>query len=161
MLTRLLHGVHDLRRAYWRLVEPTVVGVRALVLQEGRVFLVRHSYLPGWYLPGGKVDRGETAATAVLREVAEECALAASRAELLAVYANAEQNRNDHILLYRVEDARPLPPAPRLRRALRALEIVESGFFAIDALPPETTAATRRRLAEFTGPSRCPIPEVW
>ena len=37
------------------------LGVRLVVLDaEGRVFLVRHSYLPGSHLPGGAVDPGES-----------------------------------------------------------------------------------------------------
>ena len=35
------------------------LGVRAACFDaEGRIFLVRHTYLPGWYLPGGGVERG-------------------------------------------------------------------------------------------------------
>ena len=37
-------------------------GVRAAVIDaENRIFLVKHTYVPGWYLPGGGVDPGETA----------------------------------------------------------------------------------------------------
>ncbi|MEM9842987.1 MAG: NUDIX domain-containing protein, partial [Pseudomonadota bacterium] len=35
------------------------LGVRAIVENaEGQVLLVRHTYTPGLYLPGGGVERG-------------------------------------------------------------------------------------------------------
>jgi ADP-ribose pyrophosphatase YjhB (NUDIX family) len=141
---QLLTIGHQLRRFYWRIFEPTIVGVRALIVRNNRVMLVRHTYLKGWYLPGGKVDRGETAYTALCREVAEECALLVKSAKLAAVYSNIEQNRNDHILLYCVEDFESGEAIP-----LYQLEIAEASFFDIDSLPAETTPATRRRLAEY------------
>ena len=47
---------------WWsRLTRAKTLGVRVLVQAEaGRVLLVRHTYLDGWYLPGGGVDGGET-----------------------------------------------------------------------------------------------------
>ena len=41
------------RLFYW-LFRPITAGVRILCAdQANRVLLVRHSYLPGWHLPGG------------------------------------------------------------------------------------------------------------
>jgi ADP-ribose pyrophosphatase YjhB (NUDIX family) len=137
-------AAHRLRRLYWRALEPQILGVRALILDGPRVMLVRHTYLPGWYLPGGRVDRGETAGRALVREVEEECALRVEAARLLSVHSNAEVNRNDHVLLYAVERFAAGGPASPLRR----LEIAEARFFPVGALPADTTPATRRRLAE-------------
>src|SRR5438105_10157730 len=106
-LGQLLSAAYKIKHTYWRIFEPTIVGVRALIVRDDQVMLVRHTYLKGWYLPGGKVDRGETALTAVCREVSEECALVVKRARLSAIYSNIEQNRNDHIALYLIDDFEP------------------------------------------------------
>ena len=69
MFLRLLYS---LRRLYWRLTRPLTVGVRLMAVEEGKVLLVRHTYLDGWYLPGGGVQAGETLEAAICREAGEE-----------------------------------------------------------------------------------------
>jgi ADP-ribose pyrophosphatase YjhB (NUDIX family) len=119
------------------------LGARIVALDaEGRVFLVRHGYREGWYMPGGAVDPGETALEAVQREAREEGNLVCDEApRLVGVYYNRREGR-DHVLVYRCDRARQTTPRTP------DWEIAESGFFALDALPPATTPATRRRLAE-------------
>jgi ADP-ribose pyrophosphatase YjhB (NUDIX family) len=54
------------------------IGVGAVVLDAGRVLLVRRGKPPlagKWSLPGGLLELGETTAEAARREVAEECGL--------------------------------------------------------------------------------------
>jgi len=37
------------------------LGIRVAVLDGAdKVFLIRHSYVPGWHFPGGGVEPGET-----------------------------------------------------------------------------------------------------
>ena len=98
IVPRLIHGSA-------RFTRPLTMGVRAALLREGaegeEVFLVRHSYVPGWHLPGGAVEAGETAEDAVVREVAEECAIAVEgRPELFGLYFNRGASRRDHVAVY-------------------------------------------------------------
>lgn len=141
LVPRLIHGSA-------RFVRPLTMGVRAVVERGGEagpeVFLVRHSYVAGWHLPGGAVEVGETAGEAVAREVREECAVEVQgRPELFGLYFNRVASRRDHVAVYRVRDFRVLSP--------RAAdwEILEAGFFPRARLPEGTTAATRARLAEM------------
>ena len=122
------------------------LGVRAACFdEEGRVFLVRHSYVPGWYMPGGGVERGETVPAALAKELREEGNLEILGApELFHVYRNRAASRRDHVVFYRV-NVRQTAPRPADR------EIVECGFFALDALPDKVTTATLARLRELSG----------
>lgn len=133
-------------QAWSRLSRSLSLGVRGLVFDaEGRVLLVEHTYIPGWYLPGGGVERGETAEQAVIRELREEGGVEAiGRPRLRSVHDNREQFSGDHVLLFQIETWRPCDPTAHA-------EILNRGWFAPDALPPDATAATRRRLAEALG----------
>jgi 8-oxo-dGTP pyrophosphatase MutT (NUDIX family) len=148
LIQRILH-------AYWRISRGLTVGVRAAVFDgDGRVFLVKHSYLPGWHLPGGGVETGETILAALERELREEGNIELTEPPVFhAVYFNRRISRRDHVALYIVRSFRQTTP-PRPNR-----EIVAHGFFAADALPADTSRATRERIAEvLTGR---PPAEIW
>jgi len=142
----LVHLPMKLYLGLARLRRGMTLGVRAAVFDgDGRVFLVRHTYTPGWYLPGGGVEPGETLVAALDRELMEEGAIALDRpAELFGLYLNRHISRRDHVALFVARDWRQVRQ-PRLPN----LEIVECGFFAPNDLPDGATAATRQRLAEI------------
>jgi ADP-ribose pyrophosphatase YjhB (NUDIX family) len=138
----------SLRRAlhlYWRYTRGLTVGVRGAVFDgSGRVFLVKHSYVDGWHLPGGGVERGETLRDALERELIEEGNIRLVEAPALhGIFFNPAGSRRDHIAVFVVKSFRQeTPPQP-------GREIIEHGFFSPRALPGDTTLGTRRRLAEL------------
>jgi 8-oxo-dGTP pyrophosphatase MutT (NUDIX family) len=138
---------------YWRFARGMTLGVRAVVLDaENRVFLVKHSYLTGWHLPGGGVEVGETFHDALQRELAEEGRIELSgEAVLHGLFLNSHVSRRDHVAVYLIKHFRQdrLPEPNR--------EIVECGFYAASALPADTTKGTRLRIAEVLE-KRTPIP---
>ncbi|MBC7583854.1 NUDIX domain-containing protein [Tardiphaga sp. vice352] len=129
---------------YFRVARGMTLGVRAVVLDaDNRVFLVRHTYVSGWYLPGGGVEVGQSFREAMLRELMEEGRIEVlGEPVLLGVYLNSHVSPRDHVAVYVVRQFRQ-DRAPEPNR-----EIAETGFFALDSLPSDTTEGTRLRLAE-------------
>jgi ADP-ribose pyrophosphatase YjhB (NUDIX family) len=134
-------------RLFWRVTRPRTLGIRALLLDaEGRVALVRHTYADHWYLPGGGVKKGESLEAALRRELDEEIAVTGVAIErVVGLYHNVREGKDDHVVVVAVRTA---AAGGDLRRADR-LEIAEAGWFAPDALPPGTSPATARRIAEY------------
>ena len=94
LLRRLFHF-------YWRFARGLTLGVRAVVIDgTGRVFLVKHSYVAGWHLPGGGVEAGETLMTALTRELREEGNIELGEPpDFFAIYFNRRASWRDHVAL--------------------------------------------------------------
>jgi 8-oxo-dGTP pyrophosphatase MutT (NUDIX family) len=147
--------IRQLTHFYWRFSRGATLGVRAMVIDgAGRIFLVKHSYVAGWHLPGGGVETGETVFAALARELAEEGNIAMTAPPVLhGVFFNRLVSRRDHVALFIVREFRQDgAPQPNY-------EIIEHGFFAPDALPDGTGRATRARIAEVLGGAA--VSEVW
>lgn len=137
---RLLHLLFVLAR-------PMTLGTRIAAFDaDGRVFLVRHTYIEGWHLPGGGVDPGETCEESALRELVEEGNIECpQRLRLVSLHFNRRASRRDHIAFYRADGVRQTAAHVADR------EIAECGFFKLCALPEGVTPATRARLSELAG----------
>ena len=83
--------------------------------------------MPGWHLPGGGVETGETALEALERELHEEACIAIGRAAgPLGVFFNRKISRRDHVLVYVIRRFTVLEVKQPDR------EIAEAGFFPLD-----------------------------
>ncbi|MGF7161742.1 ADP-ribose pyrophosphatase YjhB (NUDIX family) [Rhodoligotrophos appendicifer] len=122
-----------------------------LVDDHERVLLVRHTYTPGWMLPGGGVEHGQTCLDAVRCELDEEVGVTLTEPPvLMGVLANFVRHPGDHVVLYHARNWRQ---EPRF-----SPEIAEAALFPLRSLPEGTTPATRRRIAEFCGK---PVGDQW
>ncbi|RGP41819.1 8-oxo-dGTP diphosphatase [Altererythrobacter insulae] len=136
--TKVLH-------LYFRLSRGLTLGVRAVVRSEnGKFLLVRHTYLPGWHFPGGGIERSETAAEALARELRQETGLELhSNPKLHGIFFNRAVGDHDHVLVY-LCDTKGSSPAN-----YSSLEIAEIRFFGLDELPPDIDAGTSQRINEI------------
>lgn len=144
---------YAIRSVYWRVRRPTTVGVRiAATTDSGSTVVVRHSYGPqSLYLPGGRVDRGETCARAAVRELEEETAIQPLRGEqslhLFGVYTSQRGGLTSHIILFALP-ATEWDPSD-LAGPPDGVEITEVTTTPRDAPLAGLSQATRRRLQEL------------
>ncbi len=136
---------------YARFRRGMTLGVRAACFdRDGRVFLIRHTYVAGWYFPGGGVEPGESMEQSLARELVEEGGIRLDEPPaLFGVYLNRHVSRRDHVGFF-VSHAWTRANPPRVPN----MEIADCGFFARDALPEGATQGTRRRLDEIAGAPR-------
>lgn len=129
-----------------RLRRGMTLGVRAMLLKDRHVLLVRHSYVPGWYFPGGGVEIGESVTEALQREIREEAGAALTAPpQIFGVYRSAHADRRDHVVLFVCREWTHTPPA------LPNGEIVAAELFPVDAVPEDAGKGTKARLREVFG----------
>lgn len=154
-LARLLHALHH---AWLWIARPLTVGVRVILLREGdgvtEVLLVRHTYQDAWALPGGGVERGETLEQAACREAREEAGAVLATLKLHGVYTNFFDFKSDHVVVFTCTDFTLQPRQP-------SLEIAETRFFPVDALPEDLFAGHRRRVEEVRAGSHVAEAGKW
>ena len=117
--------------------ELPLVGVGSVIIQDGRVLLVKRAHPPiqgQWSIPGGVLEVGEMVRDAAIREAREETGLAVEPGELLGVYDRILRDP-DHRVQYHyvLIDFLCRHVAGELRAASDASEVC---WFAPEELPP-------------------------
>ena len=139
---------------WWRIQRGMTLGVRGIVENPaGEILLVKHTYVAGWHIPGGGVERGETIYDALRKELREEAGIDPSGTlELIGVYSNEAKFRGDHVAVFRVRDWSECAMTAHH-------EIAETGWFHPTALPDGIVGGAMRRITEvYEG---APISGVW
>ena len=152
----LIYGLlMRLRSVFWRLRRPLLVGVRALIVRDGQVLLIRHrSGQEPWALPGGGAERYERLAEAARREAAEETGAQVRVDALLGVYDRFGGGVTNYIAVFVCTPLSADAQPGRDPRPPRSLEIAEARFFPLDDLPASLDPGARRRVAEYVAGER-------
>ena len=139
---------------YSRLMRGKTLGVRVAVFDSaGAVMLVKHSYAPGWILPGGGVEKGEQLMTAAIREIHEEAGLIAEGPLVFhGIFSNETIFAGDFVCCYVLRQFKRESWSPNF-------EISNAEFFTLDHLPADITPGSQRRLNEIL--KGHPISEHW
>ncbi|MBZ5654447.1 MAG: NUDIX hydrolase [Acidobacteriia bacterium] len=116
--------------------EVPFVGVGAVIVQNGRVLLIRRGQPPllgEWSLPGGVLECGETLRDATVREAREETGLVVETVDMLGVYERVIRSDDERVRYhYVLIDFLCRPVEGELKAGSDAADV---RWFARDELP--------------------------
>ena len=140
-------------KVYCFIFRPIREGVRIMMIQDDKVWLVRHTYIPGWFMPGGGLERGETIEKAARREAFEETGAQLGEVTMMGVYTNFVQWKTDHTIVFICKDFTITGKSDG--------EIAEVGTFSLDELPADVFPSHRLRLDEVRAGKNIPQFGEW
>jgi 8-oxo-dGTP pyrophosphatase MutT (NUDIX family) len=141
LLNLIIKILYQVFRLILQLFKPMTHGVRALMVRDGQVLLVRHVYEDKWFLPGGLVERGETLEEAIRREATEEAGAEIQNLHLFGVYTNFKNGWYDHITVFLCQEFQLTGQSDH--------EIERMCFFPLDDLPERISQGSRNRIQDF------------
>jgi len=140
-------------KIYCFLFRPIRMGVRVVMVQDNAIWLVRHTYMDGWFLPGGGVERRETLEQAARREAREEAGAELKDVTMLGVFTNFIQWQTDHTAVFLCTDFKITGKSDG--------EIAEIRAFPLDRLPAETYSPHRALLDAYRKGEKLPNFGEW
>lgn len=154
-------GAYRMMRVYWRLANPQTHGALVLIWHEGKVLLVKNSYVSYHSAPGGYVHDGENSRDAAARELREETGMRVTGEDLVPALSKWHdwEGKREHIEIFEL-DARELPDIQVDNR-----EVVSAAFYApeealaLTVFPPLREVISRRVPGSESGaPGGTPSP---
>jgi 8-oxo-dGTP pyrophosphatase MutT (NUDIX family) len=132
------NGAYQMMRVYWAVRRPDTHGALVAIWHDGKILLVRNSYLKYYSLPGGYVRTGETGRQAAMRELLEEVGIGLTEDKFVpALDARLDwEGKRDHVEIFRVD----LPYAPKIvidnREVVAAQLYTPQEALKLDLFPP-------------------------
>ncbi|KTD40410.1 NUDIX domain-containing protein [Legionella parisiensis] len=119
------------------------LGSRAIILNHNhQILLVKHTYQPHWYLPGGGVKKGESAKEAIIRELKEEVGIIPTEEpQLFGIYFHTYMGVNDYPVIFIIKNF--------TSREAYSHEIEQMAWYDYTDLPDMVSPGTKRRLDEY------------
>ena len=114
-------------KIYCFIFRPIRMGVRVAMIENDKVWLIRHTYLDGWFLPGGGLNKWEALDQAARREAREETGAELGDVSLLGVFTSYRQWKTDHTAVFLCKDFK--------FEGVSDAEIAELKLFPITQLP--------------------------
>lgn len=118
------------------------IGAGVVIVEDGKVLLVKREDLEVWALPGGGVDEGESLAETAVREAYEETGLEVELTHLIGIYSEIGSWSDWHVASFAAEVA-----GGELKTQLG--EVLDLRFFPLDALPEDMFWWHRQHIEDF------------
>jgi ADP-ribose pyrophosphatase YjhB (NUDIX family) len=141
--------LEPLRESIFARISPLVAGTAAIIDDDAKILLMRRSDNRLWAMPGGILEVGETPAGGVVREALEETGVRCEPIALVGVYDNRMWETGVIQHLYKFTFlCRPLDQGQLHEPASHAVETLEIGWFAENALPDDLFAGHVQRVRD-------------
>jgi ADP-ribose pyrophosphatase YjhB (NUDIX family) len=128
-------------KIYCFLFRPIRMGVRVMMIEKDKVWLVRHTYLSGWYMPGGGIKKWESLDQAARREAREETGAELREVSLVGVFTSYVQWKTDHTSVFLSKNFTFIGKSDA--------EIAEMRLFPLTELPATTYSLHRNLLEKY------------
>ena len=143
---------YRLMRVYWKVFHPLHHGALVAIWYEGKILLIKNSYVGYFSIPGGYVRRSEEARDAAVRELREEISFSVDPGALILRIDETHpwEGRQDHVAIFDLVVDRP----PRIKVDNR--EVVAAEFVSPEEALTRNLFPPLRRLIEEGAPGSRP-----
>jgi 8-oxo-dGTP pyrophosphatase MutT (NUDIX family) len=119
-------SAYQLMRVYWALLKPSTHGALVAIWVNGRILLVKNSYVRYFSLPGGYVKVSESGVQAAIRELREEIGITVSADQLRPSIDEFHiwEHKREHLEIFELE----LEQEPKIKVDNR--EVVGADYYA-------------------------------